>query len=64
MFFEPKALYRAAVEEVPVGDYMIPLGQAKVVQTGKDVTVVGWGGQMLVLKKVSRVVVTNVFRSC
>lgn len=51
VFFEPKALYRAAVEEVPVGDYMIPLGQAKVVQTGKDVTVVGWGGQMLVLKK-------------
>ena len=30
IFFEPKALYRAAVEEVPTGDYMIPLGKAEV----------------------------------
>jgi 2-oxoisovalerate dehydrogenase E1 component beta subunit len=51
VFFEPKALYRAAVEEVPVGDYTIPLGVAKIVREGKDVTLVGWGGQMNVLKK-------------
>lgn len=38
--------------QVPVGDYTIPLGVAKVVREGTDVTLVGWGGQMNVLKKV------------
>jgi 2-oxoisovalerate dehydrogenase E1 component beta subunit len=52
VFFEPKALYRSAVEDVPVGDYEIPLGKARVVRQGSDVTIVGWGGQMLVLNKV------------
>lgn len=51
VFFEPKALYRAAVEEVPEGDYMIPLGQAEVVQEGTDVTLVSWGAQVHVLQK-------------
>jgi len=49
IFLEPKALYRAAVEDVPVNDYEIALGQAKIVRPGTDVTVVGWGGQMRVL---------------
>jgi 2-oxoisovalerate dehydrogenase E1 component beta subunit len=53
IFFEPKALYRAAVEEVPVGDYEVPLGQAKIVREGSDVTLVSWGGQMNVLNKVA-----------
>lgn len=50
VFLEPKALYRAAVEDVPVGDYELPLGQAEVMRTGNDVTVVGWGGQLRVLE--------------
>lgn len=37
--------------QVPVGDYEVPLGVAKVVQTGKDITLVGWGGQVNVMKK-------------
>ena len=49
VFFEPKALYRAAVGEVPVGDYELELGKAQVLQQGGDVTVVGWGAQMHVL---------------
>jgi 2-oxoisovalerate dehydrogenase E1 component beta subunit len=53
IFFEPKALYRAAVEEVPVGDYEIPLGEAKISREGKDVTLVGWGNQANVLLKVA-----------
>lgn len=53
IFFEPKALYRAAVEDVPVGDYEVPLGQAKIVQEGSDITLVGWGNQVNVLKKVA-----------
>lgn len=47
LFFEPKVLYRAAVDDdVPVGDYMLPLGKAEVVREGSDVTIVGWGTQI------------------
>ena len=35
LFFEPKILYRSAVEEVPVGDYEIPLSQAEVIVEGE-----------------------------
>ncbi|OQR94235.1 2-oxoisovalerate dehydrogenase subunit beta, mitochondrial precursor [Thraustotheca clavata] len=50
VFFEPKALYRASVSEVPVGDFTIPLGQADIMRTGSDITLVGWGAQMRVLE--------------
>lgn len=51
LFFEPKLIYRSAVEEVPVGDYEIPLGKARIVQSGTDITIVGWGAQIHVLQK-------------
>ena len=34
IFFEPKILYRSASEEVPVGDYELPLGKADVLLKG------------------------------
>lgn len=34
MFFEPKILYRTAVDQVPVGDYTLPLSEAEVIQEG------------------------------
>ncbi len=45
LFFEYKALYRRPElrEEMPVGDFVIPLGKAEVVREGRDVTVVTWG---------------------
>ncbi|CAB3408995.1 unnamed protein product [Caenorhabditis bovis] len=46
IFFEPKILYRMAVEEVPTGDYVLPLGKAETVRPGNDVTLVAWGTQM------------------
>lgn len=46
IFFEPKALYRIAEEEVPDEDYEIPLGKAEVMREGTDVTLVGYGLQM------------------
>lgn len=49
VFFEPKWLYRQAVEDVAEDDYVIPLSQAEVVRTGTDITVVGWGAQMTIL---------------
>ncbi|KAL1927202.1 hypothetical protein VTP01DRAFT_5165 [Rhizomucor pusillus] len=50
IFFEPKCLYRAAVEQVPVGDYELPLGKAEVLKRGKDVTIVGYGSQIYTLE--------------
>ncbi|KAI8355015.1 thiamine diphosphate-binding protein [Mortierella sp. GBAus27b] len=50
IFMEPKILYRAAVEMVPVGDYELPLGKAEILTQGKDITVVGWGAQLYVLE--------------
>lgn len=35
IFFEPKILYRAAIEEVPTGDYQLPLSSAEVLIEGK-----------------------------
>jgi pyruvate dehydrogenase E1 component beta subunit len=46
VFMEPKRIYRAIREEVREGDYTIPLGKARVVQEGKDVTVVTWGAMV------------------
>jgi len=35
LFFEPKVLYRSAVEDVPIGDYLVPLSQADIIREGK-----------------------------
>jgi 2-oxoisovalerate dehydrogenase E1 component beta subunit len=51
IFFEPKAIYRASVGQVPEGDYEIPLGVAEVVQQGTDITLLGWGAQMVQIIK-------------
>ena len=43
VFLEPKVLYRAAVEQVPMEAYELPLSQAEVVKEGKDVTIISYG---------------------
>jgi 2-oxoisovalerate dehydrogenase E1 component beta subunit len=43
LFFEPKRVYRAAKGEVPAGDYLVPLGEARVTREGSQVTVIAWG---------------------
>ncbi|MHA7812751.1 MAG: alpha-ketoacid dehydrogenase subunit beta [Phycisphaerales bacterium] len=43
IFFEPKRVYRSFKEEVPEEMYEIPIGEAKVVNEGDDLTVVTWG---------------------
>jgi pyruvate dehydrogenase E1 component beta subunit len=50
-FFEAIKLYRSVKEEVPEGHYTVPLGQARVVQSGDDVTVICYGGMVEVCKK-------------
>jgi len=52
VFFEPKALYRAAVADVPDDpDFMLELGRAEVVAPGSDVTLVAWGAQVGVAER-------------
>ncbi|MFQ5950057.1 MAG: transketolase C-terminal domain-containing protein, partial [Nitrospiria bacterium] len=36
-------IYRAIKEEVPEGEYLIPLGKARAVTEGNDVTLIAWG---------------------
>jgi len=55
LFLEPAKIYRAIKEEVPEGEYVIPLGQARVVLEGKDVTLITWGAMLHpVLKATNR----------
>lgn len=46
LFLEPAKIYRAIKEEVPEGEYAIPLGEARVVLEGKDVTLIAWGAML------------------
>ena len=43
LFLEPKILYRAAVEQVPLEPYTLPLSKAEVLKPGKDVTIISYG---------------------
>jgi len=64
IFFEPKILYRAGVEDVTVGDYEIPLSQAEVVQPGTNVTVVGYGTQIQRLRHACAMAKSQLNVSC
>ncbi|MFT2720864.1 alpha-ketoacid dehydrogenase subunit beta [Deinococcus sp. A31D244] len=50
-FFEPIKLYRSTKEDVPFGDVRIPLGKARLVTEGNDVTVICYGGMVEVAQK-------------
>src|SRR5262249_44401674 len=45
LFFEHKGLYRQVFTKAlePDADYLVPFGQARVVQPGTDATVITWG---------------------
>lgn len=43
------------MEEVPVDDFQLPLGKADVLVTGSDLTMIGWGTQVHVLKEVAAI---------
>ncbi|KEG10581.1 2-oxoisovalerate dehydrogenase subunit beta [Trypanosoma grayi] len=51
LFFEPKKLYRSAVEVVDPEYYTIPLGKGRLLQEGTDVTIVTYGTQVSVASK-------------
>lgn len=50
-FLEAIKLYRSVKEDVDTGHFTIPLGKAKVVTEGSDVTIVCYGGMVEVAQK-------------
>jgi pyruvate dehydrogenase E1 component beta subunit len=47
IFFEPKRIYRAFREEVPEAEYTVPIGKARVVREGGEMTMVSWGATVV-----------------
>jgi pyruvate dehydrogenase E1 component beta subunit len=46
VIFEPKLHYRTLRGEVPEGEHVVPLGQARVAREGADLTVVAYGSMV------------------
>ena len=46
IFMEPKRVYRAAKGEVPEGEYTVPIGKAKIVREGAQVTLLCYGAMV------------------
>lgn len=46
VFMEPKRIYRAIKQEVPEGNFSIPLGKARVTRSGTDVTLIAFGAMV------------------
>jgi acetoin:2,6-dichlorophenolindophenol oxidoreductase subunit beta len=44
---EMNALYFAVMDDVPVGDYRVPLGSARITREGTDLTLITYGRQVL-----------------
>src|SRR5688572_15539561 len=40
LFFEHKYLYRRIKEELPAGDYVVPIGKARLAQEGRDLSII------------------------
>ncbi len=51
LFLEPTKLYRAGRQEVPEVPFEVPLGKAKIVREGEDLTVVAWGAMVPACQK-------------
>jgi pyruvate dehydrogenase E1 component beta subunit len=46
LFMEPKAIYRTVKEDVPAGEHTVPIGKARLVRSGKDVSLITYGAMV------------------
>ncbi|MCS6809117.1 MAG: alpha-ketoacid dehydrogenase subunit beta [Bacteroidota bacterium] len=46
VFFEHKGLYRKVKDDVPDGEYSVPLGQAALVRPGRDASIIAYGSMV------------------
>ncbi|NLK50699.1 MAG: alpha-ketoacid dehydrogenase subunit beta, partial [Candidatus Cloacimonetes bacterium] len=51
IYLEPKRIYRAIKQEVPEEKYQIPIGKAKVISQGEDITVIAYGAMIREVQK-------------
>src|SRR5437762_10286232 len=58
--FEPKLVYRTARGEVPEGDYVVPLGKARVAREGNDLTLIAYGAMVPVCERAAEAVDASV----
>jgi pyruvate dehydrogenase E1 component beta subunit len=56
IFFEHKALYHASREEVPDEPEAMPLGQARVVREGRDLTLIAYGAMLRTVQEAAEVI--------
>lgn len=56
LFLEPKRIYRAFRQDVPMEAYELPIGKAKLVQEGEDLTIVTWGAMVRDVQKAAEIV--------
>jgi pyruvate dehydrogenase E1 component beta subunit len=50
---EPKVVYRTARGDVPEGEHVVPLGEARVAREGSDLTIVAYGAMVSVAEGVA-----------
>jgi pyruvate/2-oxoglutarate/acetoin dehydrogenase E1 component len=48
---EPKLIYRTARGEVPDGEHLVPIGEARIARSGSDATVVAYGAMVRVAER-------------
>jgi 2-oxoisovalerate dehydrogenase E1 component beta subunit len=46
VYFEHKRLYRSIREDLPEGDFTVPIGVAQLRQTGTDLSIITYGGTL------------------
>jgi len=49
--FEPKLFYRTPRGDVPAGEHVVPLGQARIARPGDDVTLIAYGAMVSVCER-------------
>jgi len=54
LFMEPARIYRAVKADVPEEAYTLPLGKARVVREGRDVTALAWGAHVRTLTEAAQ----------
>jgi len=56
MFLEPKRIYRSVKGEVPEGEHTVPIGPARLVREGTDVTIVAWGAMVETCERAAKAI--------
>ena len=57
IFFEHKYLYRRIKDEVPLEDYIVPLGKARVAREGRDLSIITYAAMVHVALEAAEILV-------